>query len=182
MDGSLNASCLGALVGKVYIALIIKCPIINSFTVDMLFNHCKLNAHAAQSDNGTMDRVAQDTSLLETYIFQLQLHHAMVPLKSLKNYVIQDFSLSKRTLKVRKSITIVSYSLIHLPSMNVTTYRAISIPYRSWSLNMSFFNLPWNPHCPFTFTHSCTHCMYITLCSHTAIRLCLVVENHFLEK
>ena len=54
-----------------------------------------------QSDSEVIDKVVQDASLLETYIFQLQLHHAMIPLKSLKNYVIQDFSFSKRTLKVR---------------------------------------------------------------------------------
>ena len=54
--------------------------------------------HMLQSDSEVMDKVVQDVSLLETYIFQLQLHY--MP-KSLKNYVTQDFSFSKRTFKVR---------------------------------------------------------------------------------
>lgn len=72
--------------------------------MDMLFIlHLSLSVvmHMLQSDSEVMDKVVQDASFRETYIFQLQLHHAMIPLKSLKNCIIQDFTLSKSTLKLR---------------------------------------------------------------------------------
>lgn len=49
--------------------------------------------HMLQSDSEVMDKVVQDASLRETYIFQLLLLH-----------IIQDFTLSKSTFKLRNDL------------------------------------------------------------------------------
>lgn len=116
--------------------------------------------HMLQSDSD----VIQNANLLETYIFQLQLHHALIPLNLQKNPVIQNFSLSKRMIKVRND-----------PAWHTVTFQAclrgISIPVTESIV----FNLPQNPLCPCTNTLMHTYTM-TSFFSHTAINLCLAAE------
>ena len=98
-----------------------------------------------QSDSEVMDKVVQNASLLETYIFQLQLHHALIPLNLLKNHVIQNFSLSKRMIKVRND-----------PAWHTVTFQAclrgISIP-----VTESILLIYHRILSVLAQTHSCTH-------------------------
>lgn len=129
-------------------------------TCSALIRRWARRMHMLQSDSD----VIQNANLLETYIFRLQLHHALIPLNLQKNHVTQNFSLSKRMIKVRND-----------PAWHTVTFQAclrgISIPVTESIL----FNLPQNPLCPCTNTLMHTYTM-TSFFSHTAINLCLAAE------